>query len=350
MQRAVLRRRQHGAAAVTAVALLMACIGLVVAFAHRSILVDLGASANDARSAGAFELAEAGIDWFMAHANMDTPLDPDCRTSTSGGRPPRAGASGFLARLGLDAAMPSPRVASCVASSPDADWVCQCPAPVRGRIVEPAAALTAGFALEPLPGPSPDVLVIRSTGCNAPAPTCLQPRAREGVAVVQLQVRRLPSFSADAIPDAPAAVPFEQLFRMPPSAFSNLPGVSTIVCSGDCQAPILAAWGEGHRAVRLLGDLVIDRPWTAGRPDRPLVLVVDGQTILAAPWRLYGLLHTRRLAAEGTGATDSEVHGALISASAPPPAPGVVLDRDELLSIARRTGPYLLVPGTWHEP
>ena len=79
-----MRRGQRGVAALVVTLLLCLTMVLAVAFAQRDIAAEERRSANDYRSAQAFEAAEAGLEWALARVDDPTRLDADCRPSAVG--------------------------------------------------------------------------------------------------------------------------------------------------------------------------------------------------------------------------------------------------------------------------
>lgn len=167
------RRRQRGAATLFVVALLCFAMVLVVAHAHRNVLVEEHRSGNDYRAAAAFEAAEAGLEWALARINDATPLDNACRPSTD------AGARSLRDRL-LAIATPSgtitpatwndggvatPLQAACVRLT--SGWTCSCPTSGAPLLPAPAdAAIAPGFAVELAPASRSGIVRVVATGCT----------------------------------------------------------------------------------------------------------------------------------------------------------------------------------------
>lgn len=359
------RPTQAGATTVTLMAIMMLCLAVMVAYANRSALLDLAASANDIRAAQAFELAEAGAAWSAAHANLPLQLDAACRPIAFPAAPRGAPVQDFLGRLGLrpDPATAAsrgstgpPGRASCSAAAVPGgatEWHCRCPAGA------PAATSGAapGFTVELTQGSTPDVIELASTGCNAPAPTCLEARRSEGVATIRQTLRRLPLFDVDRLlahmpvdGGTPATITFEALFGMTREAFASLPTVATLPCTGDCGQRIDEHWRAGYQVLRVAGDLSVQHPMALGSPERPIALIVDGMLRVDASLTVFGLLHVGgsppmsiTAAAVIQGAAGSSIPGTAASAELRP-------DPALLRQLAGSTGPYLPEPGSWHEP
>ena len=72
---------QRGAASLPVTSLLCFAMVLAVAYANRNLVVEERASANQYRSAQAFEAAEAGLEWSLARLNDSDRIGSDCRPS-----------------------------------------------------------------------------------------------------------------------------------------------------------------------------------------------------------------------------------------------------------------------------
>ena len=166
-------RRQRGVAALVVTLLLCLTMVLAVAFAHRDIAAEERRSANDYRTAQAFEAAEAGLEWALARANDATRLDDDCRPSAD------ATARSWRDRMlsvavttsivapatWRDAGVDTPLQSACVRDA--AGWQCSCP--TTSRPVLPIAAIGAtapAFSIEFQPGPRPGLVRVLATGCT----------------------------------------------------------------------------------------------------------------------------------------------------------------------------------------
>ena len=146
---------QRGAAALLVTTLLCFAMLLVVAYAHRNVVVEEHASANQLRAAQAFEAAEAGIEWALSRLNDPTPAGPDCRPGIdASARSARdrwlrfQGAAGdVVPATWSDAGTTTPLRAACVRG--DGGWTCSCPASGAPshicRVIDRAAS---GLALQ----------------------------------------------------------------------------------------------------------------------------------------------------------------------------------------------------------
>jgi Tfp pilus assembly protein PilX len=165
--------RQRGAATLFVTVLLCFAMILLVAHAHRSVLVEERRSGNDYRAAVAFEAAEAGLEWTLARINDGTPLDDACHPSadpTARSLRDRllaiAAPSGAIAPVTWnDGGVATPLQAACVRDA--SEWSCSCPTNGAPLLPEPAgAALAPGFTVEFAPATRAGVVRIVATGCT----------------------------------------------------------------------------------------------------------------------------------------------------------------------------------------
>lgn len=388
---ALVRRTQHGAATLTMVLTLLGALLLATAFANRGLLLEARMAANQARSTVAFEAAEAGLEWALAQLNSSARIGDDCRpdaTSTSSFR------DRFLTTGLTPSAAPAP---ACVRG--DAAWSCTCRAGGAAGAGEPA---DAAFTVEFLPGSRAGVVRIAVTGSagtgalsRIETPVALLPaiatapaapltaRGRIAVAAAAIGLHNVDpaaggiALHAGGAVDASAArltLPagattagafagldtglagldaerlFTSHFGLSRHAWMNQPAVQRLDCSGDCTSALAAAIGPdvANPLVWIRGDIVINAPISLGRPDRPVVLVVDGQLDLRGGVELHGLVHANGVAWTGAGGA---LHGALISAGdfTGDAAADLHRDRDVLTILQRQTGTFVRIAGGWRD-
>ncbi|MEO7057413.1 MAG: PilX N-terminal domain-containing pilus assembly protein [Caldimonas sp.] len=195
--------RQRGAAALLVTTLLCFAMLLVVAYAHRNVVVEERASANQLRAAQAFEAAEAGIEWALSRLNDPTPAGPDCRPSSDASAQSARdrwlrfqGAAGEVVPVTWShAGTPTPLRAACVRG--DGGWTCSCPVNGAPSLAAPAGQATAPtFAVEFTAGPRPGIVRIASTGCTRSDVACAaaaEPTANHAVARVEASFALLPA-------------------------------------------------------------------------------------------------------------------------------------------------------------
>jgi hypothetical protein len=203
-----LRHREHGAASLVVTLALCAVLLLATLYANRGLMLEARMSAHQSHATVAFEAAEAGIEWAIAHLNDPRPIDAACHGgagATTSFRERHVSMTptpqGFAARTWNQAGVPVPLQAACVRA--DAGWTCHCPSDTAATLSEPSGtALAPAFRVQFEAGGQPGVLHVVSTGCTRLAGAC-QPGAgpaAEATARVQVSLTLLP-----ALASAPAA-------------------------------------------------------------------------------------------------------------------------------------------------
>ncbi|HET7864566.1 MAG TPA: PilX N-terminal domain-containing pilus assembly protein, partial [Burkholderiaceae bacterium] len=78
-------RPVQGASSLAIIMVWLVAASLVVLYANRALIFEQRASANQARSAQAFEAAEAGIEWALAVLSHPGPVDSQCQPTDAAG-------------------------------------------------------------------------------------------------------------------------------------------------------------------------------------------------------------------------------------------------------------------------
>lgn len=387
---AVGHEAQRGVTSIAVVTLIMIGLSLALLHAHRGLVTDITAAANEERAVRAFEAAEAGLAWATTQMNSPEPVNTRCEPAAGDPRSPRSTLS-FLERIGLGHdpalapgsvdplppahstgshwAMGRPRAvsplpagsigttrsatASCVRRA--GSWQCACPHAYAlsttdhdGTTRESDVAFTIDVSVDP----THTAFQVASQGCGTGGPTCVDVQLDGATARVSQAFRRLVLFRPEELlnPGTSSEKSFEGVFSMTTTAFSQLPSVATAHCEGDC-APVLVRLAErGYRLIRIDGHAAIRSQLVLGSPDKPVLLVVSGTLALGAPLQFTGLLYATELVAHHDS-QGSLLRGALMSAA---PAPAFALqalsvDASVLTELAWRAGPILPLPGTWDD-
>lgn len=169
----VSRHVQRGVASLVVTLLLCLTMVLAIAFAHRDIAAEERRSANDYRSAQAFEAAEAGLEWALARVDDPAPLDAECRPSADPAAPSWrdrmlriAAPSGVVTPTAWsDAGVATPLQSACVRDA--SGWRCSCP--TDGAAVLPAVdgrATAPAFTVRLASGPRPGLVRVVANGCT----------------------------------------------------------------------------------------------------------------------------------------------------------------------------------------
>lgn len=185
--------RQHGAAALAVVMVLLLVMTLVAAFANRGLMFEQRTSANQYRSTRAFELAEAGLEWALALLNDSRRIDAHCR-------PAQEQPTSFRERYaptstGLDLVPVTAVRPACSLGA--AGLSCSCPtAGGPAGLTGNDPSFTVEFAAVPGDAQS---LRLTARGCSGRGTQCV-PGSGEGpsdaTAVAQMMVKLRPAWRA----------------------------------------------------------------------------------------------------------------------------------------------------------
>lgn len=135
--------------------------------------------------------------------------------------------------------------------------------------------------------------------------------------------------------------------------WQRLPGVRSIDCSIDCAATLAAATAPDAGAVllRITGDLLLDGPLTLGTPERPLLVVVEGQIRLRGGVTLHGVLVGLAAVWDTIGSADALVRGAVVALGdvRGSGTPTFVHDAAVLKRLQTGAGQFVRVAGSWRD-
>ncbi|MDQ6629730.1 MAG: PilX N-terminal domain-containing pilus assembly protein [Pseudomonadota bacterium] len=412
---------QRGVAALTVTALLLLAMLIVVTSTQRSVGVETRASANQLRSSQAFEAAEAGLEWALARLNDDARLGDDCLpSSAAGARSLRervlvhdAALPGFRPATWNDAGTVRVQLVACQLGDPG--WSCSCPGggvPIL-PMPSPGAPTTASFSVAFSPGPRPDMVGVRATGCSEPG-VCLGSAStgHDATAAVQVGFGLLPGLrsapvaaltvrgNVDAgtarldIENGDAAVGgvaihaggridgaslrlfappgaslaaslvsgdgglaelsadrfFARWFGMTMAAWSAQPAVMRIACAADCTAALQAAIADGHRLLAIAGDATVRGAVELGRGDRPVVIVVAGTLRLEGDIKASGVMYAGAIEWRRASSAGS-IHGAAISEAGytGDAEASIVRDAAVLAALRSGTGTFARIGGSWKD-
>jgi Tfp pilus assembly protein PilX len=202
--------RQHGAASLAVVMLLLFAMMLTAAYASRSLVFEQKNAANQQRATQAFEAAEAGLEWGLAQLNADH-VDTRCRRTE--------GADGVwfrervlrvvdrqTGRFDEHADATHTGAPACV-RDPSGAWGCACPstgtgqpeAAVQGSLSPAFQLRFQGVAPPANAASAPGLLQITAQGCAQGGTTaaCEARTSADGVgyAVASVQAALLPALA-----------------------------------------------------------------------------------------------------------------------------------------------------------
>lgn len=407
------RSSQHGAATLAVAALLAAAMLLAALYVNRHLLAEQRSAARQVQSTQAFEAAEAGIEWALAQLNAPRRIGTDCQASAASpvsfrerhlAWQPRSGvfeagtqqpacvrnASGWTCHCPAEGAgtpavdddgVPHPGFSVAFSSGDRPGTVrirsqgCMpfakpCAAGAENRAdanarVEVLVALMPGIARAPAAALTARGIVVAN---GALAVHNADPRSG-GLALhtggaVQAPLLRLTapagSPNADAFlvldPALSAATPqavFASTFGTARTTWREQPAAHRLSCGGECGAALQAAIGDGivQPLVAVDGDLRVDGPLTLGTPERPVVIVVEGDVRFAGAVTLHGLLYARNLRWDDTTGPGALLRGAVVleEGYAGNGAPDIARDHAILERLRGERGSFVRLPGGWRD-
>lgn len=326
-------RPQRGAIALGIALVLLFAMTLVAFFANRALIFEQRSSANQYRSARAFEAAEAGLAWATARLNDPRTIDDACRPAAGSG----ASFRHRYAPLAPDLSFAPRTAARPGCSLGDGQPACSCPVDGGPAVLtDDAPAFTVEFA--PVVG-DPASLHVVSRGCSGPGAQCVPGAVRDADATATVQavlklrpaVRSLPvaavaaggnvaiggglrlvntdaptqgyavhagaAASIDAetsvttlagsppthaiaahdpalaaiAADATGTEAFRAWFGSDPAAFADATGTRHLgTCGAACTSTFQAAHADGHDSFLVDGDLRLDPAgWPGGHVGSP---------------------------------------------------------------------------------
>lgn len=400
-------RPAQGAASLALIVVWLVAASLVVLYANRVLIFEQRASANQLRSAQAFEAAEAGIEWALAALSHPGPVDSQCRpTDAAGARPLRERWLQVDGTTGRVSAGPAQAGCSRAASG---TWQCSCPDSGSPAWPSGDTAATA-FSLRVEAGQRAGSFGLVAAGCaNATGPCTTSPadaQAQVSTVVASLPLLARPPGAAlmaggsielgagtrvsndhaasggvtaaaggpvtrDAtaqlisLPGRPGAASiaaedaslqdvalFVRVLGLAPATYRDLPAVKVLDCGSTCRSrDISAAWASGRQPVLWVnGGLDLDADLPLGTAEAPLLLVVDGPLRLTGAQEPWGLVMARSVAWQHAGGGIARLRGALLAQGDVVLSGGVQVMFDAaVLQRLSRLGSFVRVPGAWHD-
>lgn len=326
-------RNEHGAVTLAITLALLAAMLITLWAANRNLLLEWRQSMNQAHAAGAFEAAEAGLDWASAMLNDGARIGSDCRPSPL--------ATQSFRELQIDTALATftPRALRPACLRGAAGWNCSCTFAAPG-----VSGNEPTFSVHFEAGASPGQLRLTASGSQREAST-------QHTALVELQ---------PALPHPPAAALtmkaagesddafFVRHFGLSKEQWLRQPAVHRVACDGDCGAALTVLAEQGITLVALPGDALLRGPLTLGTPERPMLIVAAGQVQLQGAVQLQGVIHAAGL---GWAAPAAVVRGALLSEGVAAGDTSLDLARDAavLEALQTRQGSFVRLPGSWRD-
>ena len=343
------RRSQRGAAALLVTLMLFLAMALGALGVQRQLVFESRSSVNQARSAQAFEAAEAGLIWAQARLNDTRRIDSACE--------PQATAPSFRERtLILDhdsgAITATGALPACVRGA--SGWSCACPESGAGR-PRTTDDDAASFALQFLPASRGSVRVV-ADGCAGVASSCGPSGSASTDATARVEVTlalaaglRTPPLAALTTRNAETHTPdqfFAATFGVARTSWRDQPVAARVRCDADCAGAIGAAIDAGHDLIWIDGDATLASAIRLGATARPIAIAATGAVHLDAPLTLVGVLYAASVSVSASGAV---VQGAVLTEAPSPDAPEFRYDAGVLTALARRSGSFARVSGSWRD-
>jgi len=144
---------------------------------------------------------------------------------------------------------------------------------------------------------------------------------------------------------------FKSFFGMTKAQFQAAPSTTTVPCSGVCNSPLQSAIDAGARAIWVEGDMTLNANATYGSPERPVILVVNGNAEVRGTITIYGVLYCQDGTWDNTGGGDAQIVGAAIAEGnfTATGTPNPTYDPNVLRRLRETTGQYAKVPGGWRD-
>ncbi len=144
---------------------------------------------------------------------------------------------------------------------------------------------------------------------------------------------------------------FKSFFGMTKQQFQESPSTTNVSCAGTCNSTVLGAIDAGARTIWVEGDMTLNSNGTYGSPERPVILVVNGNAHIQGTITIYGVLYCQDGTWDNTGGGDAQIYGASIAEGnfTATGTPNPTYDPNVLRRLRETTGQYAKVPGGWRD-
>lgn len=146
---------------------------------------------------------------------------------------------------------------------------------------------------------------------------------------------------------------FATQFGLDRASWRHHGAVQHLDCSLPCGANLAAAIDAAgrNRMIFINGDATLQGPLTLGSPERPVLLVVNGNAGLSGDVTVHGLLYAASVRWDAATGPQASVHGAVVSESgySGDGAPDLHRDAGVLRALQVQTGSFAQVPGSWKD-
>jgi len=144
---------------------------------------------------------------------------------------------------------------------------------------------------------------------------------------------------------------FKSFFGMTKQQFQDAPSTTTVNCGGVCNDPMLDAISGGARVLWVEGDMTLNSDAVYGSPQRPVIIVVNGNAEIRGTITIYGVLYCQDGTWDNTGGGDAQIVGAAIAEGnfTATGTPNPTYDPNVLRRLRETSGQFAKVPGGWRD-
>lgn len=144
---------------------------------------------------------------------------------------------------------------------------------------------------------------------------------------------------------------FKSFFGMTKDQFKASPATTSVSCAGGCNSTVADAIDAGARTLWVEGNMTLNANGTYGSPERPVILVVNGNALVQGTITIYGVLYCQNGTWDNTGGGDAQIIGAAISEGdfTATGTPNPTYDPNVLRRLREATGQFAKVPGGWRD-
>lgn len=144
---------------------------------------------------------------------------------------------------------------------------------------------------------------------------------------------------------------FQSFMGVTKAQFREATTTTNVNCSGVCNSEISTAINDGARAIWVEGDMTLNANATYGSPERPVMLVVNGNVHVQGTITVYGFLYCQNGLWDNTGGGTAQVIGAAVAEGSftATGTPNPTYDPNVLRRLRETTGQFAKVPGGWRD-
>jgi hypothetical protein len=144
---------------------------------------------------------------------------------------------------------------------------------------------------------------------------------------------------------------FKTYFGVTKDEFRNSSSTTVVNCGGVCNTQILDAIANGARSIWVEGDMTLNANNVFGSPERPIMLVTNGNIEVRGTMTIYGVVYCQNSTWDNTGGGNAQIIGAAISEGnfTATGTPDPTYDPAVLRRLRETTGEFAKLPGGWRD-